>query len=189
LTEILVIVWTMSVDTCLGFVSVSYFIEDQMLQYLFLFGIIYLWGNISHFHSMNLVWAQCRIAEFMHFQCWESLENHIDQSAWNRVLLTDTPFFCCHVWQYALWKLYHESPCLLGVLYTSPTCRPCRTPKLILNKVNPLFFLPQLWWCVYTCYMLVHLSLEGRAEGCLYWFELSSTGPLLSSHTKYKISM
>jgi hypothetical protein len=130
----------MSVDTCLGFVSVSYFIEDQMLQYLFLFGIIYLWGNISHFHSMNMVWAQCRIAEFMHFQCWESLENHIDQSAWNRVFLTDTPFFCCHVWQYALWKLYHESPCLLGVLYTSPTCRPCRTLKLILNKVNPLFF-------------------------------------------------
>jgi hypothetical protein len=130
----------MSVDTCLGFVSVSYFILDQTLQYLFLVGIIYLWGNISHFHSMNLVWAQCRIAEFIYFQCWESLENHIDQSAWNRVLLTDTPFFCCHVWQYALWKLYYESPCLLGVLYTSPACRPYRTLKLILNKVNPLFF-------------------------------------------------
>lgn len=37
--------------------------------------------------------------------------------------------------QYALRKLYHESPRLLGVLYTSPTCGPCRTLKPILNKV------------------------------------------------------
>ncbi|KAB1222275.1 NADPH-dependent thioredoxin reductase 3 [Morella rubra] len=37
--------------------------------------------------------------------------------------------------QYALRKLYHESPRLICVLYTSPTCGPCRTLKPILSKV------------------------------------------------------
>jgi thioredoxin reductase (NADPH) len=40
-----------------------------------------------------------------------------------------------HRGQYALRKLYHESDRLLAVLYTSPTCGPCRTLKPILNKV------------------------------------------------------
>lgn len=40
-----------------------------------------------------------------------------------------------HRGQYALRKLYHDSPRLLCVLYTSPTCGPCRTLKPILNKV------------------------------------------------------
>lgn len=40
-----------------------------------------------------------------------------------------------HKGQYALRKLYHESPRVLGVLYTSPTCGPCRSLKPILNKV------------------------------------------------------
>ncbi|XP_051138547.1 thioredoxin reductase NTRC-like [Andrographis paniculata] len=40
-----------------------------------------------------------------------------------------------HRGQYALRKLYHESPRLLCVLYTSPTCGPCRTLKPILSKV------------------------------------------------------
>ncbi|KAJ7549250.1 hypothetical protein O6H91_07G046200 [Diphasiastrum complanatum] len=40
-----------------------------------------------------------------------------------------------HKGQYALRKLYHESPRLIAVLYTSPTCGPCRTLKPILNKV------------------------------------------------------
>ncbi|KAI5682852.1 hypothetical protein M9H77_04080 [Catharanthus roseus] len=40
-----------------------------------------------------------------------------------------------HKGQYALRKLYHESPRLVCVLYTSPTCGPCRTLKPILNKV------------------------------------------------------
>ncbi|KAG6554738.1 hypothetical protein Mapa_003757 [Marchantia paleacea] len=40
-----------------------------------------------------------------------------------------------HKGQYALRRLYHESPRLIGVLYTSPTCGPCRTLKPILNKV------------------------------------------------------
>ncbi|KAH7434680.1 hypothetical protein KP509_06G030200 [Ceratopteris richardii] len=40
-----------------------------------------------------------------------------------------------HKGQYALRKLYHESPRILLVLYTSPTCGPCRTLKPILNKV------------------------------------------------------
>ncbi|KAF7007110.1 hypothetical protein CFC21_022077 [Triticum aestivum] len=40
-----------------------------------------------------------------------------------------------HKGQYALRKLYHGSPRLILVLYTSPTCGPCRTLKPILNKV------------------------------------------------------
>ncbi|KAH7295043.1 hypothetical protein KP509_27G030200 [Ceratopteris richardii] len=40
-----------------------------------------------------------------------------------------------HRGQYALRKLYHESSRLLLVLYTSPTCGPCRTLKPMLNKV------------------------------------------------------
>eukprot|EP00271_Cylindrocystis_brebissonii_P001865 TRINITY_DN12185_c0_g6_i1.p1 TRINITY_DN12185_c0_g6~~TRINITY_DN12185_c0_g6_i1.p1 ORF type:complete len:639 (+),score=100.17 TRINITY_DN12185_c0_g6_i1:689-2605(+) len=45
------------------------------------------------------------------------------------------PTLTRHKGQYALRKLYHESPRLLGVLYTSPTCGPCRSLKPILNKV------------------------------------------------------
>ncbi|KAK9282900.1 hypothetical protein L1049_011125 [Liquidambar formosana] len=40
-----------------------------------------------------------------------------------------------HRGQYALRKLYHGSPRLLCVLYTAPTCGPCRTLKPILSKV------------------------------------------------------
>ncbi|KAK7278927.1 hypothetical protein RJT34_23966 [Clitoria ternatea] len=40
-----------------------------------------------------------------------------------------------HKGGYALRKLYHESPRLICVLYTSPTCGPCRTLKPILSKV------------------------------------------------------
>ena len=40
-----------------------------------------------------------------------------------------------HRGQFALRKLYHESDRLLTVLYTSPTCGPCRSLKPILNKV------------------------------------------------------
>ncbi|EYU20755.1 hypothetical protein ABFS82_11G009600 [Erythranthe guttata] len=40
-----------------------------------------------------------------------------------------------HRGQYALRKLYHESPRLICILYTSPTCGPCRTLKPILSKV------------------------------------------------------
>lgn len=40
-----------------------------------------------------------------------------------------------HRGQYALRKLYHESDRLLTVLYTSPTCGPCRSLKPMLNKV------------------------------------------------------
>lgn len=45
------------------------------------------------------------------------------------------PTLTRHKGQYALRKLYHESPRLIGVLYTSPTCGPCRSLKPILNKV------------------------------------------------------
>ncbi|KAK9289807.1 hypothetical protein L1049_007967 [Liquidambar formosana] len=40
-----------------------------------------------------------------------------------------------HKGQYALRKLYHDSPRLICVLYTAPTCGPCRTLKPILSKV------------------------------------------------------
>lgn len=40
-----------------------------------------------------------------------------------------------HRGQFALRKLYHESDRLVAVLYTSPTCGPCRSLKPILNKV------------------------------------------------------
>eukprot|EP00887_Chlorella_sp_A99_P003302 scaffold9.g3302.t1 len=40
-----------------------------------------------------------------------------------------------HKGQFALRKLYHESDRPLMVLYTAPTCGPCRTLKPILSKV------------------------------------------------------
>ncbi|GIM15861.1 hypothetical protein Vretimale_18552, partial [Volvox reticuliferus] len=40
-----------------------------------------------------------------------------------------------HKGQYALRKLYHESKRLICVLYTAPTCGPCRTLKPIFNAV------------------------------------------------------
>ncbi|RXH81074.1 hypothetical protein DVH24_004988 [Malus domestica] len=48
--------------------------------------------------------------------------------------------------QYALRKLYHESPRLICVLYTAPTCGPCRTLKPILGTVSSVvqFFVVQV---------------------------------------------
>ena len=40
-----------------------------------------------------------------------------------------------HKGQYALRRLYHESEGLIGVLYSSPTCGPCRMLKPILARV------------------------------------------------------
>lgn len=40
-----------------------------------------------------------------------------------------------HQGQLALRKLYHESNRVIVVLYTSPTCGPCRTLKPIFSKV------------------------------------------------------
>ena len=40
-----------------------------------------------------------------------------------------------HRGQLALRKLYHESDRLLLVLYTNPSCGPCRTLKPIFSKV------------------------------------------------------
>jgi thioredoxin reductase (NADPH) len=40
-----------------------------------------------------------------------------------------------HRGQYALRRLYHESDRPIAVLYTAPTCGPCRTLKPILNSV------------------------------------------------------
>lgn len=40
-----------------------------------------------------------------------------------------------HKGQFALRKLYHDSDRLIAVLYTSPTCGPCRTLKPIFNGV------------------------------------------------------
>lgn len=40
-----------------------------------------------------------------------------------------------HKGQYALRRLYHESDRPIAVLYTSPSCGPCRTLKPIFNSV------------------------------------------------------
>jgi thioredoxin reductase (NADPH) len=40
-----------------------------------------------------------------------------------------------HRGQYALRKLYHESDRVIAVLYTSPSCGPCRTLKPIFSSV------------------------------------------------------
>ena len=44
-----------------------------------------------------------------------------------------------HRGQFALRKLYHESERLVVVLYTSPSCGPCRTLKPIFSKVADEF--------------------------------------------------
>ena len=44
-----------------------------------------------------------------------------------------------HKGEQALRKLYHESDRLLVVLYTSPSCGPCRTLKPIFSKVADEF--------------------------------------------------
>ena len=44
-----------------------------------------------------------------------------------------------HKGQFALRKLYHASDRVIAVLYTSPTCGPCRTLKPILNGVMDEF--------------------------------------------------
>mmetsp|Transcript_38630 Transcript_38630/g.46763 ORF Transcript_38630/g.46763 Transcript_38630/m.46763 type:complete len:588 (-) Transcript_38630:788-2551(-) len=48
---------------------------------------------------------------------------------------TYDPSKTSHKGQYALRKLYHESDRVLGVLYTSPTCGPCRRLKPMLKGV------------------------------------------------------
>lgn len=50
----------------------------------------------------------------------------------------ETPFDLTatrHKGQYALRKLYHETEQLIAVLYTSPTCGPCRTLKPMVGAV------------------------------------------------------
>lgn len=44
-----------------------------------------------------------------------------------------------HMGQIALRKLYHESPRPIVVLYTAPTCGPCRTLKPIIHGVADEF--------------------------------------------------
>lgn len=40
-----------------------------------------------------------------------------------------------HRGQFALRKLYHESDRVILVMYTQPSCGPCRSLKPVLNKV------------------------------------------------------
>ena len=54
------------------------------------------------------------------------------------VQTADTPFditATCHKGQYALRKLYHETDKLIIVLYSSPSCGPCRSLKPMVNGV------------------------------------------------------
>lgn len=62
--------------------------------------------------------------------------------------------------QYALRKLYHESPRLICVLYTAPTCGPCRTLKPILSKVFKLTTVVPHYThsASFACYNDVNLS-------------------------------
>ena len=61
-----------------------------------------------------------------------------------------------HKGQFALRKLYHESDRVIVVLYTSPTCGPCRTLKPIFSKVvdeyeNKVCLLMLLYCCAAAC--------------------------------------
>jgi thiol-disulfide isomerase/thioredoxin len=58
---------------------------------------------------------------------------------WCGVVAEKTGAGCWRRGQLALRKLYHESERLLVVLYTSPTCGPCRTLKPIFSKVADEF--------------------------------------------------
>ena len=54
------------------------------------------------------------------------------------VQTVDTPFdptATCHKGQYALRKLYHETDKLICVLYSSPSCGPCRSLKPMVTGV------------------------------------------------------
>lgn len=59
--------------------------------------------------------------------------------------------------QYALRKLYHESPRLICVLYTSPTCGPCRTLKPILSKVQLSFCISNVFYITVTYQIKAYL--------------------------------
>lgn len=110
---------------CVHHYFINYYSRSSFIQYLHIFP-----ANIWCGQTPEL-WNSCISGANTHLTTPQP------------VLCTDllsTPFLCCHVCQYALRKLYHESPRLLGVLYTSPTCGPCRTLKPILNKVRPLSF-------------------------------------------------
>ncbi|KAK8690264.1 hypothetical protein V6N13_088964 [Hibiscus sabdariffa] len=71
------------------------------------------------------------LVEFHQPQTEEAKKELTDRDAQEGFDITLTK----HKGQYALRKLYHGSPRLLCVLYTSPTCGPCRTLKPILSKV------------------------------------------------------
>lgn len=65
-----------------------------------------------------------------------------------------------HRGQFALRKLYHESDRVLVVLYTSPTCGPCRTLKPIFSKVvdeydKKVCTLKKLISYIYSCVTVI----------------------------------
>lgn len=64
--------------------------------------------------------------------------------------------FLVFAFQYALRKLYHESPRLICVLYTAPTCGPCRTLKPILSTVSSV-----------VQFLVVHFYLGKRSLSAL----------------------
>lgn len=68
----------------------------------------------------------------------EALAAEASEAAEPVVQTVDTPFditAMCHKGQYALRKLYHETDKLICVLYSSPSCGPCRSLKPMVQAV------------------------------------------------------
>ena len=70
------------------------------------------------------------VVDVSNLPMWHRVVLHLSMFKVNAWILADR-----HKGQLALRKLYHESDRLLVVLYTSPTCGPCRTLKPIFSKV------------------------------------------------------
>lgn len=71
-------------------------------------------------------------------QTGDAAEEAEEATADEAAPLVEAPFDVTatrHKGQYALRKLYHETDQLIAVLYTSPTCGPCRTLKPMVSTV------------------------------------------------------
>ena len=64
-----------------------------------------------------------------------------------------------HKGQFALRKLYHESDRVIVVLYSAPTCGPCRTLKPIFSKVVDEYEKK-------VCFLQAHFVAQNLLLGC-----------------------
>uniref|UniRef100_A0A1J3FST9 Thioredoxin reductase n=1 Tax=Noccaea caerulescens TaxID=107243 RepID=A0A1J3FST9_NOCCA len=88
-------------------------------------------GCIAALSAERYLTSNNLLVEFHQPQTEEAKKEFTQRDVQEKFDITSTK----HRGQYALRKLYHESPRVILVLYTSPTCGPCRTLKPILNKV------------------------------------------------------